>query len=267
VTTALARADLADDFNACAEILRKGDPDRFLATMAAPLRARPALFAIFAFNVEVARAPWVSVEPTINEMRLQWWQDVLAQIAAGTPVRRHEVATPLAAVLDRDGAGVLGRLVTARKWDIYAEPFADTGELGRYIQDTSGGLMWVAARALGAQGGEDAVRDIGYAAGLANWFLAVPDLIARGRAPLPDESDSAIGALAGEGLERLRRGRGRGWGKIERCARPATRTGWRAGRTLHSAAANPAAVKGGWLHISEFKRKSSLLLRVLSGSA
>ncbi len=256
---------LQADLTACAGILRKGDPDRFLATMAAPIAARPALFAIFAFNVEVARAPWVSVEPTINQMRLQWWRDVLDQIAAGDPVRRHEVATPLAAVLDPPGAAVLARLVEARSWDIDAEPFADAAALARYIDDTAGGLMWVAARALGATRGENAVRDIGHGAGLANWFRAVPDLLARGRAPLPDESDSAIRDLAVGALARLRKGRG--WRGVQRCARPATRTGWRAGRTLRSAAANPAAVKGGWLHISEFEKRSSLLLRVLSGSA
>ena len=50
--------------------------------MAAPLAARQILFPLYAFNVEVARAPWVASEPMIGEMRLQWWRDVLEEIGA-----------------------------------------------------------------------------------------------------------------------------------------------------------------------------------------
>ena len=95
---------------ACARIVKQGDPDRFVATMAAPAPMRPALFAIFAFNVEVTRAPWLTSEPMIAEMRLQWWRDALAEIGAGSRVRHHEVAVALAQVLDREGAAILDKL-------------------------------------------------------------------------------------------------------------------------------------------------------------
>ena len=75
---------------ACAEIVKRGDPDRFLAAMAAPPDARRILFPLYAFNVEVARAPWVTAEPMIAEMRLQWWRDSVEGIYAGEP-RRHAV--------------------------------------------------------------------------------------------------------------------------------------------------------------------------------
>jgi phytoene/squalene synthetase len=81
---------------ACAALVERGDPDRFRAAMAAPPPARNVLFPLYAFNLEVARAPQVASEPLIGEMRLQWWRDALAEIAAGGPVRRHEVTTPLA---------------------------------------------------------------------------------------------------------------------------------------------------------------------------
>ena len=57
---------------ACADLVHRGDPDRFAAIMAAPVGARERLFPIFAFNLEVARAPWVTAEAMIAEMRLQW---------------------------------------------------------------------------------------------------------------------------------------------------------------------------------------------------
>ncbi len=88
--------DPAMTLAACADIVAKGDPDRFRAVMSVPLAARERLLPLYAFNVEVARAPWVTEEPLIAEMRLQWWRDALDEIAQGGTVRRHEVVDPLA---------------------------------------------------------------------------------------------------------------------------------------------------------------------------
>ncbi|MBV1867655.1 MAG: squalene/phytoene synthase family protein, partial [Marinosulfonomonas sp.] len=235
---------------ACAEIVRKGDPDRFLSVMAAPPAARAALFPIYAFNVEVARAPWVTQEAMIAEMRLQWWRDALDEIATGKPVRRHEVTTPLAAVLDADGAGVLDKLVQARRWDIYRDPFEDGDHFAEYLSATSGGLMWVAARALGADAGEAPVREVGYASGLANWFKAIPQLEAQGRVPLVDGRTETVVDLAQDALSRLKAARR----QVPKPARPATRSGWQAGGTLRAAVTNPAVVPNGGLHIPEFRK-------------
>ena len=62
---------------ACADLVARGDPDRFRATMAGPLAARRVLFPLYAFNIEVSRAPWVTGEPIIAEMRLQFWRYVI----------------------------------------------------------------------------------------------------------------------------------------------------------------------------------------------
>ncbi|MGR3344171.1 MAG: squalene/phytoene synthase family protein [Paracoccaceae bacterium] len=247
---------------ACAKIVRLGDPDRFLATMAAPLSMRPAMFAIYAFNVEVSRAPWLTREPMIAEMRLQWWRDALEEIGKGGLVRRHEVATPLAQVLDHEGAAILDKLVRARKWDCYQEPFENARQFRSYIEATGGGLMWAAARAVGVNTGENSIRNVGAAAGLANWLRAVPELTARGRTPLVDPRPQAISALAHAALEKLRNARK----SVPGDARPVTRSGWQAGRILHSAAANPATVAGGRLHSSEFTKKLTLMMRVVTGA-
>ena len=73
----------SEDVIACAKLVERGDPLRFRAVMAAPSDLRPALFTLFAFNLEVARAPWVTKEAMIAEMRLQWWHDALGEIANG----------------------------------------------------------------------------------------------------------------------------------------------------------------------------------------
>ncbi|MEY8838550.1 squalene/phytoene synthase family protein, partial [Cribrihabitans sp. XS_ASV171] len=106
----------SEDLAACAALVERADPERFRAAMAAPVAAREVLFPLYAMNVEVSRAPWVTAEPMIAEMRLQWWRDALAEIAGGGPVRRHEVVTPLAAVLAPGQAAMLDGYVEARRW-------------------------------------------------------------------------------------------------------------------------------------------------------
>lgn len=247
----------------CAALLQKGDPDRFAAVMAAPLWARELLLPLYAFNLEVARAPWVASEPLIAEMRLQWWRDVVED---GTP-RAHEVAGPLHAVIRDAGlpVPVLARLVEARRHDAWGQPFDDAAALERYLEETGAGLMWLAARALGApDGAEGAVRAYGWAAGLANYLLAVPDLMARGRVPLPDPAPAALSALAAEGLARLARARA-ARKTLPKAAAPALLAGWQAGGILARAAADPAAVAAGALRPSEFHRRWGLLRQAFSG--
>lgn len=250
-----------------AEIVRLGDPDRHAATLAAPEEVRAKLWPLYAFNLEIARAPWVTQEPMIAEMRLQFWADVLDGIAEGKPARAHEVAAPLSAVWRAAGLPIaLGHnMIAARRRDIYKEPFADAAELDAHLDATSGSLMWLAALALGAgQQAEEPVRDMAYAIGLSNWLQAVPVLQAHGHHPLPDASDSAIAALARSGLVRMKRAR------AARRNVPADvgvimLTGWQAGPVLRRATRHPHLVQSGGLALSEFSRRGRLLLRALTG--
>jgi len=252
-----------DNLNACAALVQRGDPARFAATMAAPIAARARLFPVYAFNIEVARAPWLTQEPMIAEMRLQWWRDALDEIKRGGAVRRHEVVTPLSEVIDTQGAELLDRLIAARRWDIAKEPFEDAGHFEEHIQNTAGNLMLVAARSLGPVD-EETVRDTAYAAGLANWFIAIPALVAAGRIPLVDGRPAAVADLAQNALNRLYRAR-TNRAAISPAACPALLTAWQAGPVLKQAMHLPSRVLDGTLGTSEFTRRSSLIARALSG--
>ena len=246
-------------FEACAGIVERGDPDRFLAAMATPPEARARLLPILAFNVEVSRAPWLTKEPIIAEMRLQWWRDALEEIAEDRPVRRHEVATPLAEVLGREDARRLDGLVEARRWDIQRDPFEDEAALWSHLDATTGTLLWTAAAALGAPSGEEArVRRVCRPIGLAGWLRAVPALRASGRRPLPgDEAGDegrAISEMARNALGDLSAQAG-----LSRPSRWALLGGWRARRVLRLARREPGRVAEGRLEASEFTRRSTLL--------
>lgn len=244
----------------CATLVERGDPDRFAAVMSAPPEARQRLLPLFAFHLEVARAPWASREPMIAEMRLQFWRDVVEEAGQGR-ARAHEVAAPFADLV-RDHAlplEVLDRLVAARRWDIYRDPFEDQAALDAYLDDTAGGLMWLACRALGAtEAAEPAARAAGWAAGLAAYLRAVPELEARGRIPLVDGRPEAVVALARRGLA--------AWGRAHALrppavAAPALRTAWMTPAILRMAAREPGRVAAGALIPSEFARRWGLLWR------
>ena len=240
---------------ACAEIVQRGDPDRFAAVMAAPTAARARLFPLYAFNLEVARAPWVSKEPMIGEMRLQWWRDVMAEPAP----RAHEVAGPFHALIQEAALplAVIDRLIEARIHDVYGEPFADGAAFDAYLDDTAGGLMWLAATACGGTD-EHAARALGWAMGLANYLRAVPELEARGRQPLPDGRAEAVQALAKDGLQRLATAKGR-------VPVPAALAAWQARGLLRQVATNPALVANGAMGLSEFALRGGLLWAAFTG--
>lgn len=246
------------NLDACAELLQRGDPDRHLAVMAAPVSARARLLPLYAFNLEVARAPWAAKEPLVAEMRLQWWRDVIENTAAGA-ARAHEVAEPLHAVIREANLPrkVLDRMVAARRWECWREPFDDLAALEDYLDDTAGGLMWLSALALGADAGaEPAVRAYGRALGMANFLRAAPELQARGRKPFPNKQDAA--GLAQLGLNWLVKARGLR-GSVPKSARPALLAGWQAAGLLRQMAAGQPA------ELSEFSKRGRLLWQAFSG--
>lgn len=248
--------------------VRDGDPDRYAATLAAPEIARDRLWPLYAFNLEISRAPWVTREPMIAEMRLQFWTDTLDEISTGAAPRAHDVAQPLAKLWTtaKLPVSVGHAMIEARRWDIYRTPFSDENELLDHLNATSGNLMWLAAMALGAAPeAEPCVRSMGIASGLANWLRAVPELELRGCPALPDKSGAAIAALATRGLSLHARSRASRT-CLTAAAHPALLAGWQTRAVLKLAEKDPATVREGRLQQSEFRRRGGLLLHALRKS-
>ncbi|MBL9051517.1 MAG: squalene/phytoene synthase family protein [Tabrizicola sp.] len=244
---------------ACAELVRRGDPDRFRAVMAAPAHARPQLMPLYAFNLEVARAPWVTQEPLIAEMRLQWWRDVVENASSGA-ARAHEVAEPLHELIRDFGLplDVMDRLIAARRWDIDREAHAGPEGLAQYLEDTGAGLMWLAARALGApDGAEGAVRAFGWATAAAGYLRAVPELASRGRHPLPEGMSAAD--LAQLGLARLTEAR-KARKTVPKDVAPALLAGWQTEGLLRQVVAGQGSPE-----LSEAAKRWKLLWQAFTG--
>lgn len=245
---------------ACAQLVERGDRDRFFAAMAAQVEARKVLFPLYAFNLEVARAPWVTEEPLIAEMRLQWWRDALEEIAKGGPVRRHEVTSPLSAILNPTLAPVLDQIVEARRWDISKEPFENARIFETYLEHTGGALMWTAAHSLGAPvSSASAISALGKASALVRFLRAVPELEARGRIPLIDGRPDAVATLARNAYGAVKENLSI-YKELPMVARGALLEAWQTRPLLAQIMSDPMRVANGDLGLSPFRSKLRLLV-------
>jgi phytoene synthase len=109
------------------------------------------LFALYAFNLEVARVAEAVSEPMMGQIRLQWWRDRIAEIYAGEPPKGAEVAQALCHAirtynLPRDS---FDALLDARERDLSHEPPATIDDFEVYAESTSGELVSLALHTLG----------------------------------------------------------------------------------------------------------------------
>ena len=102
---------MSSNFEHCIALVREADHDRYLATLFAPAEHRDALYALYAFNVEIARVRDLVRQPMPGEIRLQWWREAL-EGERDSEAAAHPVAAALREVLARyeHGDGAADRL-------------------------------------------------------------------------------------------------------------------------------------------------------------
>jgi NADH dehydrogenase [ubiquinone] 1 alpha subcomplex assembly factor 6 len=198
------------DLSACGQLVRENDPDRFFCTLFAASEKREALFALYAFNHELARVAESVSEPMLGEIRLQWWREALDGIEAGTP-RRHDVVDGLAGAwssgLDRT---LLDAMIDGRSLDLSSDPPENLEALNAYAQQTAVSLTRQACLILGGsrEGTLDACENAGTAIVFAGLLRSTLSLCTQGRVMLPADQLSlhrldARDVLKGENNSRL----------------------------------------------------------------
>jgi phytoene/squalene synthetase len=178
--------------NRLGALVRAADPDRYFAALFAPSPARPYLFALYAFNHEVARVAETAREPMMGAIRLEWWRETVEGAHQGAP-RNHDVARGLAALFQ---SFALPRtdfeaIIAARAFDGSAECFADLAALETYVDATGGGVMRLAARILG--GDVSLAREAALAYGLAGLLRSLAFHNARHKLYMPLDLLNAVG--------------------------------------------------------------------------
>ena len=190
----------ADDFAWCEAMVRREDPDRWLASLFIPEAARRHVLALYAFNLEVARVREVVSEPMLGEIRLQWQRDALEKPDDGD-ARANPVAAALLDAIARFDLPkeTLIELIDARAFDLYDDPMETVGQLEAYCRATSSNLFCEIALIVDpeepASGfGVSAHGGVAYA--LTGLLRAFPWHAARGQLFIPLE------ILKKQGLER-----------------------------------------------------------------
>lgn len=172
-------------------IARSGDPDRALAALFAPRAVRADLFALYAFNVELARIAEQVSEPGLGAIRLQWWREALERAAKGEATG-HPVADALGATLTQRKLSPkrIEALIDARAFDVATKIMPDWNALEAYLGDTAGALFALSAESLGAGGPSlaPAASQAGLAYGLTGLMRALPVHAASGRVYLPADA-------------------------------------------------------------------------------
>ena len=189
---------MADAFDHCEALVRAGDKDRFLATLFAPRKYRRALYALYAFNLEVARTRELAREPLPGEIRLQWWRDVLAGVGQGE-VDANPVAAALRDVVVRYRLPprMLAELIDARAFDLYDEPMGGVEQLEHYARHTVSTPIELAAQVLGdgrAPNIAVLAGHVGAAYAIAGLLRALPIHASRRQLYLPADLMQRYGA-------------------------------------------------------------------------
>jgi 15-cis-phytoene synthase len=202
---------MQDNFAYCEQLVREGDKDRYLATLFAPAAKRGALFALYAFNHEIARVRESVREPLAGEVRLQWWRDVITSKTA--EARAHPVAAALIDTIAHFRIPVepLVDLIEARSFDLYDDPMPSMAALEGYATKTSTALIELASVILDHSNRpiSDALRAAGVAYAFAGLLRAFPIHAARGQLYVPLDVLQRTGAkpedvLAGRNTRELR---------------------------------------------------------------
>jgi phytoene synthase len=174
---------------AIAALVRRHDPDRFLTALFAPPEHRDALLTLYAFDHELARAREVTSEPHLALIRLHWWREVVEGAR-----RRHEVATPLAELLDTGRLENAALLPIIDAYEVESEPCIESlADWRAWLLAGAGGIAVAASRLLGATNPEQ-FRPVGAGLGAARVIRWNRVLARRGRCLLPAD------LLAGSGL-------------------------------------------------------------------
>jgi phytoene synthase len=198
----MSEPDRAASFAHAAEFLKTHDRDRYFASLVVSGEPRNALQALYAFNADIALVRERTKEPTMGEIRLQWWVDGLSGEGHGA-VRQNPLADALLGAIgsfNLPTAPLLG-LIDARRFDLYHDAMPDMPAFEGYAGATVSVLYQLAAMIL--NGGEpvetgDAAGHLGVAHGLIGHLGAFGFNASQGRIFLPWSVLAANGVNEGE---------------------------------------------------------------------
>lgn len=180
------------------EAVRAADRDRYLSVLYAPEDKRPALFALYAFNAEIAGIRDRIREALPGEVRLQWWRDVILagtmHAAAGHPTAEALISAIVEHHLPQDA---FLNYLDARIFDLYDDPMPSRNDLEGYCGETAGALIQLASLILEPEAAPhcaDLAGHAGCAQAMTGLLRLLPLHVARGQCFVPVDMLAAAGS-------------------------------------------------------------------------
>ena len=180
-----------------AALVRRHDRDRYQSALFAPADRREALFALYAFNYEIARVREAVTQPMLGQIRLQWWREAIDAAYTGARPRRHVVAGPLVDVIRQFALtrAHFERMIDTRERDLADAPPATLAALEDYAEGTSATLLYLVLEVLEVSepNAAAAAREVGIGYALAGLLRAMPFQARAGRCYIPAEIGERTG--------------------------------------------------------------------------
>jgi NADH dehydrogenase [ubiquinone] 1 alpha subcomplex assembly factor 6 len=171
------------------QLVRDNDLDRFFLSMFAPAAVRENLWALFAFNHEIAKTREVVSETQLGLIRLQWWREAIAGVYGGQDVPEHEVLKPLSVAIKAHDLpkALFETLVYAREFDLEDVLPGNVEGLVNYADFTATPLMKLAAIICGDRAQAEPVQAVAVNYALCGLMRAIPFHAQQRRCYLPED--------------------------------------------------------------------------------
>ncbi|WP_373235825.1 phytoene/squalene synthase family protein [Cohaesibacter celericrescens] len=166
-----------DNLVFCKTELRKLDPVAHFSSLTADKKHRAALISFLAFVAEISRIPKMVSDPSMGEVRLQWWRDIVGDRDNNKTFSAKNIGPLAAALKDTQRrynlpAETLLQIIDAHTFDLYNDPMPDVATYEAYAGETAALPILLSAQIL--NGGEhpnhlsDLCGHAGMAIALAN---------------------------------------------------------------------------------------------------
>ncbi|MBL4588816.1 MAG: squalene/phytoene synthase family protein [Alphaproteobacteria bacterium] len=185
-TTNLA---MKSDFEYCRLLVKDHDYDRYLMGLCAPRNVQNDIWAVLAFNHEIAKTREIVTDTKLGLIRLQWWRDEIDKIYDGCDVKQNQVLPCLSQAIQKNSLKKenFETLLYAREFDLEDVAPENLEGLVSYADYTNTPLLRHILDISGARMSEEAIRHLAIAYGLSGLLLAVPYHRAQSRCFLPSD--------------------------------------------------------------------------------
>ncbi|KAF2346681.1 Squalene/phytoene synthase [Trinorchestia longiramus] len=180
----------SDGSQYCLNSVRQHDYENFLAALLLPEACRTDIFAIRAFNIELAQVGVTTTrEPIAGMMRLEFWRDILNNLYGDQPAPAQPVARQLhrAVKTHRLSKRWLRQLIDSRD-DLLQKPgFNSIAELEAYAEASNSALYYLTLQAAGVSNidADHCASHVGKGEGILRLLRGVPFLASKRQVLLP----------------------------------------------------------------------------------